>query len=103
MECTSLQLDIRKQVSQHGPNCFLEVEGYPLRCRRCWKYLEQLFEDLSVVFLVLPRHYDAQEGHLLGVIILFYEGVHGEELGEGRSAEFEGAVHVPVLCLGEVL
>ena len=42
--------------------------------------------------IVLPRHYDEQEGHLLGVIILFYEGVHGEELGEGRSAEFEGAV-----------
>ena len=83
MECASLQLDIRKQVSQHGPNCFLEVEGYPLHCRRCWKYLEQLFEDLSVVLLVLPRHYDEQEGHLLGVVILFYEGVHGEELGEG--------------------
>ena len=98
MECASLQLDIRKQVSQ-----FLKVEGYPLHCRHCWKYLEQLFEDLSVVLLVLPRHYDEQEGHLLGVIILFYEGVHGEELGEWRSAEYEGAVHVPVLCSGEVL
>ena len=61
------------------------------QCQLVWQY----GQDCFIISFISPQHNDKEEGHLLHMVIIFYEHVHCQQLREGVEAQFKGDIHVP--------